>query len=144
MLPGTTNITATFVPDLPGAFGSAAGLTGPVAALFGQFGAAGAGGNFSTSSRTLEVLAPAPSGAVALSRGCNNVSPTVSEAASAYAARVTPAGALVAIWEHQAATNTFRGFSPQAGAPSDLAAVTRLRPVFVCVSGAATLDQPAA
>jgi len=139
VLPGTTNITATFVPDLPGAFGSAAGLTGPVASLFGFGGSA-----FNTSTRLLEVVAPAPSGSVQLSRGCNNVSPTVSEAAAAYAARVAPQGSLVAIWEHQAATNTFRGFSPQAGAPSDLASVTRLRPVFVCVSGAATLDQPAA
>jgi hypothetical protein len=83
-------------------------------------------------------------GDVQLARGCNNVSPTVSEAASAYAARVNPSGALVAIWEHQAATNTFRGWSPAAGAPNDLAAVTRLRPVFVCVSGPATLAQPPA
>jgi hypothetical protein len=96
------------------------------------------------STRALEVIGAAPVGDVQLARGCNNVSPTVSEAASAYAARVNPAGALVALWEHQAATNTFRGWSPAAGAPNDLAAVTRLRPVFVCTSGAATLAQPPA
>jgi hypothetical protein len=137
--PGTTNVTATFIPDLPGAFGSPlTGLSPSVAALVGLFGV-----NPSTS-RTLEVAGPAPSGAVALARGCNNVSPTVTESAAAYAARVTPAAALVAIWEHQAATNTFKGYSPQAGAPNDLAGVTRLRPVFVCVSAAANLDQPPA
>ncbi|MBI2760345.1 MAG: hypothetical protein HYX51_02830, partial [Chloroflexi bacterium] len=138
---GVAQVSATFVPDLPGAFGtSLVGLSPNVTSLLGLFG--GSSQPFQT--RTLEVVAPAPSGLVQLARGCNNVSPTVTETAAAYAARVTPAGALVAIWEHQAATNTFRGFSPMAGAPNDLAGVTRLRPVFVCVSAAATLDQPAA
>jgi hypothetical protein len=147
---GLANISATFVPDLPGAFGNAQGVTGTVAALLGFFNnntnplGFNTVAGFNVSVRTLEVVAAPPSGTVQLARGCNNVSPTVSETATAYAARVSPAAALVAIWEHQAATNTFRGFSPQAGAPNDLASVTRLRPVFVCVSGAATLDQPAA
>jgi len=139
-LPGVVNVTSTFIPDLPGAFGNASGVTAPTAAFLGLF----SGGSFATSQRVLEVVAAPISGLVQLARGCNNVSPTVSEAATAYAARVAPAAALVAIWEHQAATNTFRGFSPLPAAPSDLAAVTRLRPVFVCVSGAATLDQPPA
>jgi len=139
--PGIANVAATFIPDLPGAFGSSlVGLGTQVTGLLGIFGNA----VNPTSARVLEVVGPAASGAVQLARGCNNVSPTVSETAAAYGARVTPAAALVAIWEHQAATNTFRGFSPQAGAPNDLAGVTRLKPVFVCVSGAATLDQPAA
>jgi hypothetical protein len=138
---GVAQVSATFIPDLPGAFGTnLVGLNTNVSALLGLF--SGTGQPFQT--RTLEVVAAAPSGAVALARGCNNVSPTVTEAASAYAARVTPAGALVAIWEHQAANNTFRGFSPMAGAPNDLPGVTRLRPVFVCVSAAANLDQPPA
>jgi hypothetical protein len=132
--PGLTAVNATFIPDLPGATGILSALT-PA--------------NFPTqstfqSNRGLEVIGVAPVGDVQLARGCNNVSPTVTEAASAYAARVNPSGALVAIWEHQAATNTFRGWSPAAGAPNDLAAVTRLRPVFVCTSGAATLAQPPA
>jgi hypothetical protein len=135
--PGVTGVNATFVADLPGATG--------------QFGVGsafpptffGVQGSFQ-SSRSLEVIGAAPVGDVQLARGCNNVSPTVSEAASAYAARVNPSSALVAIWEHQAATNTFRGWSPAAGAPNDLSSVTRLRPVFVCVSAAATLAQPPA
>lgn len=148
--PGVTNISATFVPDLPGAYGVAGVLGTTIApspvlpqnftALLGGLGLA----QNPTAVRALEVTGAVPSGAVALARGCNNVSPTVTEAAAAYAARVTPQSALVAIWEHQAATNTFRGFSPQPGAPNDLAGVTRLRPVFVCVNAAANLDQPAA
>ena len=76
--------------------------------------------------------------------GCNNVTPTVSESAAAYAARVTPAANLIAIWEHDPVTNTYRGYSPQGGAANDLPRVTRLRPVFVCVRGPASLDQPPA
>ena len=150
--PGAAIIAATFEPDLPGAagspipFGGNASLGSVLNAGQGLSALLGLnqGAFFFSQQRTLEVVAPAPTGNVSLSRGCNNVSPTVSEAASAYAARVTPAGALVAIWEHQAANNTFRGFSPQAGAPNDLTSVTRLRPVFVCVNAAAQLDQPPA
>jgi hypothetical protein len=80
---------------------------------------------------------------VTLDTGCSQVTPAVTEAAAAYAARVTPQGALVAIWEHQAANNTFRGWSPAPGAPDDLAGVTRLRPTFVCTADAATLDASA-
>lgn len=147
--PGVANISATFVPDLPGAYGAGgafstilptATLNQNYTALLGLFGI----GQNPTAVRALEVTGAVPSGAVALARGCNNVSPTVTEAAAAYGARVAPQSALVAIWEHQAATNTFRGFSPQPGAPNDLAGVTRLRPVFVCVNAAANLDQPAA
>lgn len=69
----------------------------------------------------------------------------VAPAASAYAASVTSQGVVVTAWEHQVANNTFlRGFSPMLRAPNDLAGVTRLRPVFVCVSVAANLDQPPA
>jgi hypothetical protein len=138
--PGAVTVNAQFIPDLPGAFASVTGAVPPqVQALFGFVGATNI-----TVTRTLEVTGVTPTGGVDLARGCNNVSPTVTEAAADYAKRVSPAGALVAIWEHQAATNTFRGWSPQAGAPSDLAQVTRLRPVFICVSGPAKLDQPAA
>jgi len=141
--PGVTNVSATFIPDLPGAFGSnASGLAQNVSGLLGLF--SGANLVNPTAVRGLEVIGVAPTGNVELVRGCNNITPTVGESASAFAARVAPSGALVSIFEYQAATNTFRGFSPQAGAPNDLAAVTRLRPVFICVNAAATLTQPAA
>jgi hypothetical protein len=141
-VPGVTGVTATFIADLPGSFGQStvSTLAPNVTALLGLFGP----GFNAVSSRALEVIGAAPSGVVQLARGCNNVSPTVTEDSAKYAARVTPSSALVAIWEHQAATNTFKGWSPQTGAPNDLAGVTRLRPVFVCVSAAATLDQPPA
>jgi hypothetical protein len=144
---GSATISGTFIPDLPGAFGAGQLIGGTAnldaaAALLGLF--APAVGGLNTDSEVLLVIGEAPTGNVQLSRGCNNVSPTVTETAAAYAARVDPAAALVAIWEHQAATNTFRGWSPQAGAPNDLTGVTRLRPVFVCVSAAATLNQPPA
>jgi hypothetical protein len=132
--PGVTAVNATFIPDLPGAAGQFSALPPTVFPSQSPFG----------QTRTLEVIGAAPVGDMQLVRGCNNVSPTVSEAASAYAGRVNPAGNLVAIWEHQAATNTFRAYSPQAGAPNDLASVTRLRPVFVCVSAPTTLAQPPA
>jgi hypothetical protein len=137
--PGAAVVSAQFIPDLPGGLAPIGFIGGAqFNPLFGNF----VGATNLTSTRTLEVTGAAPR--VELARGCNNVSPTVTEAAADYAKRVSPAGALVAIWEHQAATNTFRGWSPAAGAPSDLAQVTRLRPVFICVSGPATLDQPAA
>lgn len=136
--PGAAVVSAQFIPDLPGGLAPIGFIGGAqFNPLFGNF----VGATNLTSTRTLEVTGAAPR--VDLARGCNNVSPTVTEAAADYAKRVSPAGALVAIWEHQAATNTFRGWSPAAGAPSDLAQVTRLRPVFICVSGPATLDQPA-
>ena len=138
--PGTTTVRATFIPDLPGAFGgTVAGVPARFAALLGTFRVAGP----ATASATLVVSGP-PTGVIQLVRGCNNVTPTVTEDVAAFAARVSPAANLVAIWEHQAATNTFRGFSPMPGAPNDLATVTRLRPVFICVTGPATLTQPPA
>ncbi len=77
-----------------------------------------------------------------LAAGCNNVSPTVSESAAAFAARIVPAAALVSIQEHQATADTYRIFSPMPGATNDLAHITRLRPVFICVSAPAVLYQP--
>jgi hypothetical protein len=64
-------------------------------------------------------------------------------------ARVTPASVVIATWQHNAATNTFAGApgpaSPaSAAAVADLTSVTRLTPVFVCVTAAATLAQPPA
>ena len=178
LAPGMTRITATFVPDLPGASGAGVpalpfgqpfltstpflGLPSTVSPLLGQF----AGASQPSATAVLSVIGAAPAGtvpltgaapattaaaattSVAAAPGCNNVTPTVTEPASQYAARVQPASAVIAVWEHQAATNTFRG-SPGPGAPAsaqavaDLTTVTRLRPVFVCVSAPSTLNQPA-
>jgi hypothetical protein len=151
-IPGATTVSATFIPDLPGAFGAGTfsgspafgGLPQTVTPLLGNF----VNAVQSSASRVLEVIGAAPSGVINLVRGCNNVTPTVSESVSAYAARVMPTSAVIAVWEHQAATNTFRG-APGPAAPAgaaavaDLSEVRRLVPVFVCVNAAATLNQPA-
>ena len=151
-IPGATTVSATFVPDLPGAFGagtfsgspSFGGLPQTISPLLGNF----VNAVQVNATRVLEVIGSAPSGVINLVRGCNNVTPTVSESVSAYAARVMPTSAVIAIWEHQAATNTFRG-APGPNAPAgaaavaDLSDVRRLAPVFVCVNAAATLNQPA-
>lgn len=136
--PGVTQITVTFIPDLPGAFSSRAGFPANAGVLLALF----AGYPNPTDVKTLEVTGPAPAGDVQLVAGCNNVTPAVTEVAAAFGTRVSPPAALVAVWEHRAATNTFVGFSPLPGAPSDLPGVTRLRPVFVCVTAAAALTQP--
>jgi hypothetical protein len=151
-IPGATTVSATFIPDLPGAFGAGTfsgtpaftGLPQTVTPLLGNF----INATQVTANRVLEVIGAAPSGVINLVRGCNNVTPTVSESVSAYMARVMATSAVVAVWEHQAATNTFRG-APGPNAPAGAAAVAdlnevrRLVPVFVCVNAAATLNQPA-
>jgi hypothetical protein len=181
LAPGMTRITATFVPDLPGASGAGVpalpfgqpfltstpflGLPSTVSPLLGQF----AGASQPSATAVLSVIGAAPAGTVPLAStaattpttaaaatvsiaaatGCNNVTPTVTEPAAQYAARVQPASVVIAVWEHQAATNSFLG-APGPSAPAsaqavaDLTTVTRLRPVFVCVSAPGTLNQPAA
>lgn len=145
---GSANITATFVPDLPGAVnsGNLAGL-GLTTAAFTGFSSLNFGG-FSPSSitRQLQVLDAPVVGNINLVRGCNNVSPTVTESVSAFIARAQNT-TVISVFEYQAATNTFLGApgpGAPAGAPGDLAGVTRLRPVFICVTGPGTLNQPAA
>jgi hypothetical protein len=138
--PGTTTFTATFYPDLPGAFGTGgSGLTGLttgqsvlITTVFS--------GPPPTTSGTLDVQG-APVGTVQLSKGCNNVTPTVSERAAGYVNRVT--GTLpVTSWQQQAEGLGFSGFSPLPGAPNNLTNVESLRPVWVCVGDATVLAQP--
>jgi hypothetical protein len=149
---GTANISAAFIPFLPGASSLRSSLTGTTTSAIGaglaavNFFAPGQGP--ASTFRTLQVADVAPSGNVQLARGCNNVSPTVSESVSAYAARVSPTSAVISIFQYNTATNSFAG-APGPSAPAsaqavaDLASVTRLTPVFVCVSAPATLAQPA-
>jgi hypothetical protein len=150
---GTANIAAAFVPFLPGANQFVSQLSGTSSSALGaglanlNFFAPGLQSGASTF-RTLQVSDVAPSGNINLARGCNNVSPTVSEAASAYAARVSPASIVLSIFQYNTATNSFAGApgpaSPaSAAAVADLTSVTRLTPVFVCVTGPGTLAQPA-
>jgi hypothetical protein len=162
--PGEANIAVAFVPFLPGAVSQTNPLTGLSLA-----GGAGLGINAASlaaglrtvnffapgigpavTARTLQVAGAAPATTVTLNlvRGCNNVSPTISESVSAYIARVNPTSAVNSVFQYNAAQNSFAG-APGPNAPAgaaavaDLSNVTRLVPVFVCVSAPATLTQPA-
>jgi hypothetical protein len=145
LVAGTTTVSAAFIPDLPGAISSVAlggAVTPATVGSLTNFGGLGV----PVATRQLQVLDAPATGNITLVRGCNNVTPTVTEAVSAYIARVMGTQ-VFAIWEHQAATNTFLGApgpGAPAGAPADLTTVTRLRPVFVCVNGPGSLNQPAA
>jgi hypothetical protein len=81
---------------------------------------------------------------VALVAGCNNVVTTWPGAtpSSTIAASVTPAGGLLAIWRYDAAAARFLGFAPQAVGASDLTAVNRLDPVFICMNTSGTMTRP--
>jgi hypothetical protein len=83
--------------------------------------------------------------AVALVEGCNPVASTWPDgtAAADAAAQVAPAEALEAIWNFDAASGTWQGFSPDAPADvSDLEEIGFLDAIFVCVSEAATWSRP--
>jgi len=151
---GTANIAAAFIPFLPGANSFVSSLTGTTSTALGaglsnlNFFAPGVGP--ASTVRTLQVadVAPATTSTVNLARGCNNVSPTVSESVTAYLARVAPTAAVISIFQYNTATNSFAG-APGPSAPAsaqavaDLTTVTRLTPVFVCVNAPAVLTQPA-
>ena len=86
-----------------------------------------------------------PSTTIELAVGCNNLvltssagTPTVEVAAA-----IEPSAALQAIWRFENATQRFHGFSPASPAASDLTAVSRLDPVFICMHAPGKLRQPA-
>ena len=99
----------------------------------------------SPSSTVTLTVSPPPMVDIQLLTGVNNIAPTVSEPVAGYAGRITPPGALQAIWEIVPGTNTFLAFAPGAPAiANNLAQVTRLRPVIIIASAPATLRQPEA
>lgn len=79
-----------------------------------------------------------------LGRGCSNVTPSVTESVTAFTARISPQGALISMWEFRGNDRSFAGWFALPGAPADLTTVTRLKPVYVCLRGPATLMQPPA
>jgi len=151
---GTAEIAALFIPDLPGATTGTLGgafntILGGGSPNFFNTGTGGFGSLSSFIQRTIQVTAApaATTQTLQLARGCNNITPTVTESVTAYIARVSPTSAVNSVFQFNTAANTFAG-APGPGAPAgaaavaDLAGVTRLTPVFVCVSQAATLTQP--
>ena len=88
---------------------------------------------------------PSPGGAVQLYAGCNNITLTFPNgtASETVMQAVTPAGAVQAMWHHNAAENRFEGFSPAAPQASDLLAVNFLDAVWVCMAGPGPAAGPA-
>jgi hypothetical protein len=81
---------------------------------------------------------------VDLAAGCSNVVLTWPDGTSigAVVAALQTTGVLNAIWWLDAATRQFRGYSPAPGAPNDLTTVSRLQPVFICLTAPGTLTRP--
>jgi len=84
------------------------------------------------------ITLPAPGSVKELYPGCNNISLTFPDgtASQTVVQAVTPAGAVEAMWRHNAALSTFEGFSPAAPQASDLLTVNFLDSVWLCVAGA--------
>jgi hypothetical protein len=85
------------------------------------------------------ITLPAPGATKQLYPGCNNISLTFPNgtASETVVQAVSPAGAVEAMWRHNAALNTFEGFSPAAPpAANDLLSVNFLDSVWVCVAAA--------
>jgi hypothetical protein len=136
---GTTDISATFVPDLPGAFGGPVfpAAPGNLQALLGAFG------TFSTNTvaQTLQVVGASPVGTQRLVPGCNNVVAPANETVQQVAARVDPAAAVISIWKQVPGTTQFMGAAIGGNVPagvSNLTNVNALDAIFICVNAAAT------
>lgn len=88
---------------------------------------------------------------VTLQAGCNNVVSTFPDgtAAPTIAQSVVPTTSINAIWRYDNAAQTFRAvyFPPVAGGlqpPVDVSVISRLDPLFICVSTPATFTEPGA
>lgn len=87
------------------------------------------------------IALPEPGAVKQLYEGCNNIALTFPDgtASEAVAQAVTPAGAVEAMWRHDASAKRFEGFSPAAPEVSDLGVVNFLDAVWICVSGPSAL-----
>jgi hypothetical protein len=81
------------------------------------------------------ITLPAPGTPKQLYAGCNNIGLTFPEGTSSQEVvqAVTPAGAVEAMWRHNAALNKFEGFSPAFPQASDLMRVDFLEAVWLCM-----------
>jgi hypothetical protein len=84
------------------------------------------------------ITLPSPGSIKELYPGCNNISLTFPDGTTSQMVlqAVTPAGAVEAMWRHNAALNAFEGFSPAAPQASDLLTVNFLDSVWLCVAAA--------
>jgi len=83
------------------------------------------------------ITLPSPGGTKQLWPGCNNIALSFPDgtASQAVVQAVTPAGAVQAMWRHNAALNKFEGFSPAAPQASDLLTVNFMDAVWLCLAG---------
>jgi len=83
------------------------------------------------------IALPPPRGTVQLYPGCNNIALSFPDgtASQTVVQAVTPAGAVLAMWRHNAALSKFEGFSPAAPQASDLLTVNLWDAVWLCVGG---------
>jgi hypothetical protein len=88
---------------------------------------------------------------VTLTQGCNNVVDTYPDGTTGavFASAIVPATNATSIWRFDNAAQTFRAvYFASSGAgippPVDVSALSRLDPIFICVSGPATLNEPSA
>jgi hypothetical protein len=150
-LQGFSTITATFVADLPGAFGGALGLPqavnnlvlqpsipGNVQALVNSLGI----NAVNNRQAVLEVVGIAVT-TQRLVPGCNNVVAPASETVAQVIARVDPSSAVVSVFKQVPGTTQFQGApGPASGAvPAGVANLTNvnaLDAIFICVNAAAT------
>jgi hypothetical protein len=77
-------------------------------------------------------------GTVQLYSGCNNIALSFPDGTDSQTVlnAVTPAGVVQTMWRHNAALNTFEGFSPAAPQASDLLTVNEWDAVWLCLAGA--------
>ena len=85
------------------------------------------------------ITLPEPGGIKQLYEGCNNIGLTFPEGTTSQTVveAVSPAGAVEAMWRHDASQSRFLGFSPAAAQASDLLTVNFLDAVWLCVSSSA-------
>ena len=88
---------------------------------------------------------------VALSAGCNNVVDTYPDGTTGpvFASAIVPATNVTSIWRFDNAAQAFRAaYFAQVGSgvgpPVDISALSRLDPIFICLSAPATLNEPSA
>jgi hypothetical protein len=135
--PGVSTITATFLSDLPNAFGTTGAVAGNLQGLLTAFN------SIATNSiaRDLEVVGAGPATTQRLVAGCNNVVAPANETVAQVAARVDPASAVISIWKQVPGTTQFQGAPVGGNVPSgvaNLSSVNALDAIFVCVNAAAT------
>lgn len=144
---GTSDITATFIPDLPGALSGLGGVSGLGALISATTVDPVFGLQVPSRTVTLQVLGATPANTDRLVSGCNNVVARGGETPAAVAARVDPASAAISVWQQVAGTTQFRGAAIGGNVPASVSNLETImgtgpQAVFICVNAAATYTRP--